>query len=94
MIITEFILLEFPLNHILGRNGCDKSLHLSNALCISGKKIVPFKQIQQLEDSASNQERSLSALYIIEYLYAVTSIVADLHAGMHTPLDVNRNVIR
>ena len=46
MEIAEFILLEFPLNYILWRNSCHKSLHLSNALCISGKKIVPFKQIQ------------------------------------------------
>ena len=93
MIITEFILLEFPLNYILWRNCCHKSFNLSNALCISGKKIVPFKQIQQFKDSASNQERGLSGLYIIEYLYAVTSIVADLHAGMHAALNMNGNVV-
>ena len=31
---------------------------------------------------------------MIENLYTVTTVVADFHAGMHTPLDVNRNVIR
>ena len=93
MEITKFILLEFAFYYILGRDSGHQRLHLCNTLCISWQQVKPFEQIQQLEDCASDQERSLSALNDIENLYTVATIVAYFYAGMHTALNVNRYVI-
>ena len=80
MVVIVLVSFQLAFNFIIWRNSGNEGLHLCDRLCIPGKQIKPLEQIQQLEDSASNQERSLIALNNIENIYTMATVIAYFYA--------------
>ena len=80
VVVVVLVSFQLALNLVIWRDSGNEGLHLCDRLCIPGKQIKPLEQIQQLEDSASNQERSLIALNNIENIYTMATVIAYFYA--------------